>query len=95
MPSLPLSEADVALKAWLEDANRRLQSDQHAKVLDYFKRSGLPLYLRLAFEEARHWRSFDELGVCTLRDGLSGIIDVLSTASQARETMAECWSNAA
>ena len=65
---------------WLGDARRRLQetleNDQRGKVL---KEAGLPLYLKLAFQEARWWRSFDPVGECFLSDDLPGIIDQLFT----------------
>ena len=39
-----------------------LQPAQRDKLLASFTRSPLPLYLKLAFEEVRRWRSFDPLG---------------------------------
>ncbi len=75
--ALSLAEADAALTAWLQNERRVLQDWQRGKLLAYFERSGLPLYLRLAFEEARQWRSFDEGASCELREGLDGIIDLL------------------
>jgi len=53
------AEADVLLDRWLADARRRVQPEQRRALLAGFTRSGLPLYLRLAFERARSWRSFD------------------------------------
>jgi WD40 repeat protein len=79
LDALPVADADEALSAWLGDAHRTLQPDQRSKLLDYFSRCGLPLYLKLAFEEARNWRSFDEAGACILNKGLAGIIGVLVT----------------
>jgi WD40 repeat protein len=74
---LPAGEAEAALSAWLGDARRELRPQQRGKVLEYFNRCGLPLYLKLAFEEALGWRSFDAAEACVLREGLAGIIDVL------------------
>jgi NACHT domain- and WD repeat-containing protein len=74
---LSVAEADEALSAWLGDAHRTLQPDQRGKLLDYFARCGLPLYLKLAFEEARNWRSFEEADACVLNEGVAGLIDVL------------------
>ncbi len=46
------------LATWLEEAHRQLRPRQHSAVLAAFEQSGgNPLYLRLAFEEARRWRS--------------------------------------
>ncbi len=55
---LPVTDGDELLGKWLDHAHRRLQDEQRAAVLDGFGRSGgNPLYLRLAFEQARRWTS--------------------------------------
>ena len=74
---LPVLEAGLALDAWFTEARRTLRPDQREKLLASFLKSGLPLYLKLAFEEARLWRSFDPRDECVLGDGLPGIIDRL------------------
>lgn len=51
-------EGDLLLDLWLKEAGRDLQPLQRAEVLDRFKANGLPLWLKLAFEEARKWRSY-------------------------------------
>ncbi len=53
------NEGETLLDYWLTDAGRSLRGDQRAEILGKFAKSGLPLYLKLAFEQARHWRSFD------------------------------------
>jgi len=75
----PAEEADQVLTAWLADAKRELQQEQRQKVLSAFAQSEakLPLYLKLAFEEARRWRSFQSLQGCVLGDDVGGMIDVL------------------
>lgn len=59
----PLSEADASsiLGRWLEEVQRRLQPQQEQLLLERFQQCGLPLYLKLAFEEARLWKSYDPL----------------------------------
>ena len=73
----PASEAEAVLSAWLQDARRKLQPEQREKVLSGFARSGLPLYLKLAFEEARRWQSFQAAERCALGNDVGGMIDVL------------------
>ena len=71
----PLSkvDADRVLASWLHDAHRTLQLRQRSEVLSKFEISGgLPLYLRLAFEEARLWRSHESR---SLAPGVQGIIE--------------------
>jgi hypothetical protein len=51
-------EGDDLLSQWLGSVRRSLQSGQRREVLDKFEQSGgNPLYLKLAFEEARLWTS--------------------------------------
>lgn len=73
------------LRRWLGDVGRTLTEEQLDEVTAGFARSGgLPLYLRLAFEEARLWRSWDrpeEMAPAAWADegvlatGIEGIIE--------------------
>ncbi len=58
------------LDTWLMEARRRLQPEQRAELLDKFSASGSPLFLQLAFEEARRWRSADGVPTYEGRRGL-------------------------
>ena len=55
----PLSPEDGRriLELWLKNAGRTLQPAQREAILDRFRACALPLYLKLAFEEARLWKS--------------------------------------
>lgn len=70
---MPKAEAGVLLEAWLTEAGRDLQPPQREEVLGKFalsasagaedrdgseKEHGMPLFLKLAFEEARRWKSY-------------------------------------
>lgn len=73
----PMSRADgqALLGAWLAGAGRTLGEDQRAEVLARFESEGLPLYLRLAFEEARRWKSYSPAKETSLSaGGIPGII---------------------
>lgn len=53
-------EAEGLLRHWLDKDGRTLQSPpQWEHVLECFDETGMPLHLRLAFEEARLWRSYE------------------------------------
>jgi hypothetical protein len=52
-------EGAEVLAAWLHGAYRTLQPQQRDQVLTEFHGCPYPLYLKLAFEEARRWRSWD------------------------------------
>jgi len=83
---MPKEEADDLLEAWLSEAGRTLQPDQRREVLGKFalsaiaegetggakKEHGMPLYLKLAFEEARRWKSYTP--VVELTPSIPGII---------------------
>ena len=58
----PMSTAEGGriLETWLHSAARTLREGQRAEVLEKFSKRGLPLFLKFAFEEARHWRSDSE-----------------------------------
>jgi WD40 repeat protein len=77
LEALPQADAAIALDHWLEDARRRLQPAQRERLLAAFTRCGLPLYLKLALEEARGWASYQSLEECPLGEGVEGEIDTL------------------
>ena len=52
--------AEALLDLWLTAAGRTLQSEQRNHLLRQFERNGLPLYLKLAFEEVRLWHSYSK-----------------------------------
>jgi len=58
---MPGVEAEELLQKWLQRVGRRLACEEQGKAIrEAFARCSLPLYLRLAFEEAQRWRSYDE-----------------------------------
>ena len=69
---MPVVEGMDLLESLLSSAGRRLQASQKQEVLNKFAQNGLPLYLKLAFEEARRWKSYSR--DVTLSPAISGII---------------------
>uniref|UniRef100_H2Y0Z1 Uncharacterized protein n=1 Tax=Ciona intestinalis TaxID=7719 RepID=H2Y0Z1_CIOIN len=49
------------LNTWLKDSGRTLSQPQHDFVMDAFVKSPQPLYLKLAFDEARLWKSYTDV----------------------------------
>jgi NACHT domain- and WD repeat-containing protein len=75
LDGLDESDGRDLLKLWLEGVGRNLTDDQHKEVILKFKASkGNPLYLKLAFEEARLWPSGDGQPPKPLEPGIEGII---------------------
>ena len=69
------AEGETTLGIWLKGAGRTLREHQLKEVLDRFEREGRPLYLKLAFEEARLWHSFSEREETVLHDGVPDLIN--------------------
>jgi hypothetical protein len=57
--ALTASDGGALLDLWLADAGRRLDGAARSALLEAWKADGLPLWLKLAAEEARRWRSFE------------------------------------
>jgi hypothetical protein len=84
------TSASALLESWLAEAGRTLQPFQRIHLLERFKSCPLPLYLKLAFEESRVWKSWTELPswpsrAAGLSDSVEGILDdLLSRLEQPR-----------
>jgi len=58
---MSLEDGKNILTEWLSGVNLQLQKKQEEHLLGKFQQCGLPLYLKLAFEEARLWKSYEAL----------------------------------
>ncbi|HYG60017.1 MAG TPA: hypothetical protein VD902_18275 [Symbiobacteriaceae bacterium] len=67
-------DGEALLDEWLERWGRQLQPAQREHLLAQFAVTGLPLYLRLAAEEASRWRADDSLEQYRLPEGLAMLI---------------------
>jgi len=74
---MPVEEGKNILTEWLSGVDRQLQKKQEEYLLGKFQKCGLPLYLKLAFEEARLWKSYDALP--ELSEDIPGILGDLFT----------------
>jgi WD40 repeat protein len=68
-------EAGRLLDRWLDQAGRRLQPAQRDELMTKSAASGLPLYLKLAFEQARGWTSHQ--APPDLAPDIAGLLDGL------------------
>jgi WD40 repeat protein len=59
LPPMPEPDGAALLDKWLATAGRTLTHEQRQEVIGKFSENGLPLYLKLAFEQVRHWYSYD------------------------------------
>ena len=74
---MPSEEGEKLLDLWLTNVKRILQPDQKKEVLEKFNQNGLPLYLKLSFEESRKWKSYAEQ--IKLSGAIKGLLDDLYT----------------
>ena len=74
---MPAGEGGRLLDSWLAAAGRTLRRHQRAEVLRAFGVLGLPLHLRLAFEEARLWPSWERVVPGFLADDVPGLVGQL------------------
>jgi type II secretory pathway predicted ATPase ExeA len=72
----PATDGKALLDSWLRQAGRTLQPGQQEAVLHAFASCPFPLYLKLAFEEVRRWKSYDDLP--TQPDGRRGLASTIS-----------------
>lgn len=75
LPLLPVEEASKILERWLKAASRKLTEGQQKEVLDKFSLTGLPIYLKLAFERAKKWNSYTGQKAYSLQKDVKGIIN--------------------
>lgn len=73
LPLLPKEEAEIILGKWLNAISRQLTKEQHTEVINKFNKTGLPIYLKIAFEKAKNWHSYDKNFL--LKDGVDGVIN--------------------
>jgi Cdc6-like AAA superfamily ATPase len=70
---LPVEEATQILDRWLSAIRRILTPEQKKEVLTKFNKTKLPIYLKLAFEQAKKWNSYTS--DFTLQEDVKGIIN--------------------
>jgi hypothetical protein len=83
---LPIPEAEQILDLWFKSIRRRLSVEQYKEVVNKFSHTGLAIYLKLAFEKARHWHSYDKAEVCILKGDVKGIINSFIDGLEAEHT---------
>ena len=77
VPSLAVSEADLILNSWLKSTKRALQQPQKEVILNAFRNCQLPLYLKLAFDEACRWKSYTPISETRVELTVKEIISAL------------------
>jgi hypothetical protein len=73
LPVLPVEDAVEILKKWFSSIKRKLTTEQEELVISNFSKNQLPIYLKLAFEKAKHWHSYDKEH--SIKEDVAGIIN--------------------
>jgi len=73
LPLMPKVDGEKLLQTWLSAHRRRLTDAQKKEVLSQFDKNGLPLYLKIAFEQTGKWRSYSKL--VNLSDNVPSMIE--------------------
>lgn len=79
LEKMSIDEGQMLLDCWLKRAGRRLTVAQRDLILEKFQANGNPLYLKIATEEAKEWKSYTQTAAIDLSDDISGIIRNLFT----------------
>ena len=74
---MAVSEADLIVNSWLKSTNRALQIPQKNVILSAFQKCQLPLYLKLAFDEACRWKSYTPISETRVESTVKQIISAL------------------
>ena len=60
LEKLDVSDATLIVDSWLEVNHKKLTSEQLAHILNMFSTNGLPLYLKIIFDQALSWKSYED-----------------------------------
>jgi len=77
VPPLTTYDIDGILNNWLSEASRTLTTEQRTHVIDTITNNPIPLLLKLSFDEAVRWRSYDTLEQTTLQKNVPMMISAL------------------
>ena len=81
LEKMKTSEVDTILNLWLTLAGRSLRQDQLDILIGAYNLCATPLFLKLSFDEALRWHSYDNLE--SIRDNLQ--VTVTATINQLLE----------
>jgi len=73
LTELPQNDAELIIEKWFSNAKRKLTDEQYNYLLSQFSNNGLSIYLKLAFEMARRWKSYQP--ITDLKPDVEGIIN--------------------
>ena len=72
VPKLPEEDAFQILNNWLNGGGRILSSNQEVIVKESLQKCSLPIFIRVAFDEALRWKSYSSPSETVLQDTVRG-----------------------
>nr|XP_006819093.1 PREDICTED: NACHT and WD repeat domain-containing protein 1-like [Saccoglossus kowalevskii] len=77
IPELPESDAEFILDHLLAHENRAMTTEQHDVITTAFRKCPTPLYLRLAINESKTWRSYSTGKQIWIADSVKKVITAI------------------
>ena len=77
MSALKKDDINGILDKWLKASERCLTMTQRGHVVKVIEHCPLPLYLKLSFDEALRWHSYDSVDVTSLHHTVEAMINAL------------------
>lgn len=77
VPKLPEDDAFRILSNWLRIAGRTLSPSQESIVFNALQKCSLPIFIRVAFDEAIRWKSYSLPSETVLQDTVRGAVNAL------------------
>lgn len=73
LSDLPMEDAVEILMHWLMKDNRALQQYQYNLIMEKFEKCPLPLFLKVAYDEALSWTSYMDPSSCKLMEDVKKV----------------------
>ena len=87
LAEVPLMDDNLCLdilQSWMKESNRTLTNQQYNIANNAFKICGLPLYVKLVFEQVLQWKSYSEPSTCKLVYTIKAMINSLLESIESR-----------
>ena len=90
---LPLEDVHKIVDTWLKVHKRALTKEQLTHILALFEHNGLPLYMKIIFDQALQWHSYDtayrQLNDKSLQDAIRSYFKSLVTHNHHAKSLVE------
>ncbi len=74
---LSMDDSKKIITSWLATSNRKINDDQNSLVTNAIQKCRLPLFLKLVFDQACKWHSYDLESTIKIEPSVKGMINVI------------------